>query len=284
MKRLQSQLDSKIYWLEMLRSDAELVETCGASLDGIRTKATKILAQIAPVDIIDTQQPKTSKVKKSKKSALSQTDGVKHALQTSDRHVFNTLFEIYRNTEDILTRCAISYLLKNSCKVTDKEEDYEKFTQRRRKLEIQIERLKEQLEARIPKGRDLTNTKWLQTLFTAIHNVPQSETEAKSWQNSLLRQSSSVPFPVAYEGSEEMTWFQNQKGRICVKFKGISEHTFEVYCDSRQLHWFKRFLEDQQIKRNSKHQHSSSLFTLRSGRIAWQEQEGKGEPWNVFTV
>ncbi len=153
----------------MLKSDAELVKTSGTSLDGIRTKATEILAQIAPVDTIDTQQPKSSKIKKSKKSALSQTDGVKHPLQIGDRHVFNTLFEIYRNTEDILTRCAISYLLKNGCKVTDKE-DCEKFAQHCRKLEIQIERLKEQLEARIPKGRDLTNTKWLQTLFTAIHN------------------------------------------------------------------------------------------------------------------
>jgi len=58
----------------------------------------------------------------------------------------------------------------------------------------------------------------------------------------------------------------------------LSEHSFQVYCDSRQLHWFKRFLEDQQIKKNSKTQHSSSLFTLRSGRIAWQEEEGKGDP------
>ncbi|MBX9254984.1 hypothetical protein H1Q63_13695 [Desmonostoc muscorum CCALA 125] len=284
MKRLQSQLDSKTYWLEMLKSDAELVKICGASLDGIRTKATEILTQIAPLDIVVTQQPKSSKVKKSKKSTVSQTDGIKHTLQTCDRHLFNSLFEIYRNTEDILTRCAISYLLKNSCKVSDEEEDCEKFTQRRRKVEIQIERIKEQLEARIPKGRDLTNTKWLQTLFTATSNIPENETEAKSWQNSLLRQSSSVPFPVAYESSEEMTWFKNQKGRICVKFNGISEDTFEVYCDNRQLHWFKRFLEDQQIKRNSKNQHSSSLFTLRSGRIAWQEGEGKGEPWNVHSL
>ncbi|MHC5735451.1 type V CRISPR-associated protein Cas12k [Nostoc sp.] len=49
----------------------------------------------------------------------------------------------------------------------------------------------------------------------------------------------------------------------------------------RHLHWFQRFLEDQQIKKNSKNQHSSSLFTLRSGRLAWQEEEGKGDPWNV---
>ncbi|MEH1810469.1 type V CRISPR-associated protein Cas12k [Nostoc sp.] len=54
-----------------------------------------------------------------------------------------------------------------------------------------------------------------------------------------------------------------------------------MYCDSRQLHWFKRFLEDQQTKRQSKNQHSSGLFTLRNGRLAWQEGEGKGEPWNL---
>lgn len=79
------------------------------------------------------------------------------------------------------------------------------------------------------------------------------------------------------------TWlgFVSHKGRICVKFNGLSEHTFEVYCDSRQLHWFERFLEDQQIKRKSQNQHSSSLCTLRSSRIAWQEGKGIGEPWNL---
>ncbi len=180
-----------------------------------------------------------------------------------------------------MTRCAISYLLKNGCKINEKEEDPKKFAQRRRKLEIQIERLREQLETRIPKGRDLTSAKWLDTIIVATYNVPTNEAEAKSWQDSLLRQSSKVPFPVAYETSEDMTWFKNQFGRICVKFKCLSEHSFQVYCDSRHLHWFQRFLEDQQIKKNSKNQHSSSLFTLRSGRIAWQEEEGKGDPWNV---
>ncbi|MHC5713578.1 MAG: type V CRISPR-associated protein Cas12k [Nostoc sp.] len=122
----------------------------------------------------------------------------------------------------------------------------------------------------MPKGRDLTAAKWLETIVIATHNVPTNEAEVKSWQDSLLRQSSKAPFPVTYESSEDMTWFKNQFGRICVKFNGLSEHSFQVYCDSRQLHWFQRFLEDQQIKKNSKskskNQHSSSLFTLRSGR------------------
>ena len=38
--------------------------------------------------------------------------------------------------------------------------------------------------------------------------------------------------------------------------------TFEIYCDKRHLHYFQRFLEDQEILRNSKRQHSSSLFIL----------------------
>ncbi|MGJ5629426.1 type V CRISPR-associated protein Cas12k [Nostoc sp. CALU 1950] len=274
MKRSQFQLEGKIRWLEMLKSDVELVESSGVSLDSLRIKAAEILVQFAPLNIAETQSTNGKKAKKRKKAQNSD----------SDRNLSKNLFETYRNTEDNLTRCAISYLLKNGCKINDKEEDAKKFAQRRRKLEIQIERIREQLETRIPKGRDLTVTKWLETIVVATHTVPTNEAEAKSWQDSLLRQSSKVPFPVAYESNEDMTWFKNQFGRICVKFNGLSEHSFQVYCDSRQLHWFKRFLEDQQIKKDSKNQHSSSLFTLRSGRIAWQEEERKGDPWNVNRV
>ncbi|MBD2242367.1 type V CRISPR-associated protein Cas12k [Nostoc sp. FACHB-888] len=271
MKRSQFQLEGKIRWLEMLNSDVELVETSGISLDSLRIKAAEVLAQLTPLNTAETQSTNLKKAKKRKKSQTSD----------SDRGLSKNLFEAYGNTEDNLTRCAISYLLKNGCKINDKEEDAEKFAQRRRKIKIQIERLREQLETRIPKGRDLTDAKWLGTLVVATQDVPTNETEAKSWQDSLLRQSNKVPFPVVYETNEDMTWFKNQFGRICVKFNGLSEHSFQVYCDSRQLHWFKRFLEDQQIKKNSKNQHSSSLFTLRSGRIAWQEEEGKGDPWKV---
>lgn len=274
MKRSQFQLEGKIRWLEMLKSDVELVESSGVSLDSLRIKAAEILVQFAPLNTAETQSTNGKKAKKRKKAQNSD----------SDRNLSKNLFETYRNTEDNLTRCAISYLLKNGCKINDKEEDAQKFAQRRRKLEIQIERIREQLETRIPKGRDLTATKWLETIVLATHNVPTNESEAKSWQDSLLRQSSKVPFPVAYESNEDMTWFKNQFGRICVKFNGLSEHSFQVYCDSRHLHWFQRFLEDQQIKKNSKNQHSSSLFTLRSGRIVWQEEEDKGDPWNVNRV
>ena len=64
----------------------------------------------------------------------------------------------------------------------------------------------------------------------------------------------------------------------------MSEHTFQIYCGQRQLHWFKRFLEDQQIKRASRNQHSSALFALRSARISWQENDRKGSPWDTHYI
>ncbi len=272
IKGLQYKLEGKIRWLEMLKSDEELVEVSGIHLEVLRCKATEILAQFSPqLDINNSQNKGKNKSKNSKKSKSSDVS----------KSLSQQLFDTYRNTEDIVTRCAISYLLKNGSKLPNKEENPEKFTQRRRKLEIQIQRLKEQLEARIPHGRDLTDFNWLNTLDIATNQVPQSETEAKSWQNNLLRKSHAVPFPVAYETNEDMTWFKNHKGRVCVKFNGLGEHTFEIYCDNRQLHWFRRFLSDQEVKKNSKNQHSSSLFTLRSGRISWLEVTGKDRPWNV---
>ncbi len=213
----------------MLKSDAELIEVSGVTLDSIRNKAIDILAQLTSESTTIEIHPQ--KGKKSKKLKNSE----------DEKSLYQALFDTYSDTEDILIRCAISYLFKNGCTVTNKEENSEKFTKRRRKLEIQIQRLTEQLEARVPKGRDLTNTNWLETLLLATTNAPQNEAEAKSWQAALLRKSSSIPFPVVYETNEDMTWFKNQKERICVKFNGISEHTFEIYCDSRQIHWFQRF-------------------------------------------
>ncbi|MFM5980693.1 MAG: type V CRISPR-associated protein Cas12k [Sphaerospermopsis kisseleviana] len=58
MKRYQSQLDGKLRWLEMLNSDAELVEQSGVSLDTLRATSAEILAQFAPQE---TNEDKTTK-------------------------------------------------------------------------------------------------------------------------------------------------------------------------------------------------------------------------------
>ena len=267
-ERLQRKLEGQTRWLGMLKSDEELANQSGCTLEVIRTKASEILVPLTSKN--ESSQPTQTKGKKSKKPQ-----------DLGSRSISKILFQVYDDTEDFLIKSAICYLLKNGCKIPDQEEDKEKFAKRRRKTEIKISRLEEQLASRIPKGRDLTGEKWLETLIVATSTAPENESQARSWQDQLLTKPQSVPFPVSYESNEDLTWSKNSKGRLCVKFNGLSEHTFQIYCDQRQLKWFQRFLEDQQIKRESKDQHSSSLFTLRSGRIAWALGKGKGDPWNI---
>ena len=185
--------------------------------------------------------------------------------------------------ENVLTCSAICYLLKNGSKLPkpDRPEDKKKFAQRRRKVEIKITRLKDQIEGSCPHGRDLTGEKWLETLLTAATTVPQDNQEARAWQDILLTKPKSIPFPITYETNEDLKWHKNETGRICVRFNGLSKHTFQIYCDRRQLHWFQRFLDDQEIKKESKNSHSSGLFTLRSAKLTWKQDKFKGEPWNA---
>jgi hypothetical protein len=247
-QRLEQKLKRQSRWLVILKSDEELTAESNTSVKVIRTNATELL------------------------SSLSSEEG----------SVSTKLWKAYNDTDDILTRCVICYLLKNGSKVPKKlEENLEKLAKRRRKAEIKIERLKRQLESRIPSGRDLTGENWLETLAIASTTAPQDESEAKSWQDKLLTESKPIPFPVVYETNEDLTWSKNEKGRLCVQFNGLGKHIFQIYCDQRQLKWFHRFYEDREIKKASENEYSSGLFTLRSGRIAWQQGTDKGEPWDI---
>ena len=263
-QRRQRKLQGQERWLLMLKSDTELLQECECSLDILRSRAKEILNDVETA--IGRAKKRANEKKAPKKSSL--------------------LFDSYDKTEEenTLTRSAICYLLKNGSKLPkpSKLEDSKKFSQRCRKVQIKIKRLKEQLEGSRPHGRDLTGEQWLETLLTAATRVPQDNAEARAWQDILLTKPKTIPFPITYETNEDLKWHKNESGRLCVRFNGLSKHTFQIYCDRRQLHWFQRFLEDQQIKKESKDAHSSGLFTLRSAKLAWKEDKKKntGEPWN----
>lgn len=260
-KRRFNQLQGQQRWLSILKSDTQLLQECQCSLDIIRGKAQAILHKIE---------------KQAQNSAQKSKGNLKEANHGK------TLFKLYDQAmeDDTLTRAALCYLLKNGSKLPTQPEQAQKLAQRRRKAEIKITRLKEQLNGSRPHGRDLTGEKWLETLELAANTIPENNALAKSWQDILLTKPQSLPFPITWETNEDLKWSKNEKGRLCVSFSGLGKHTFEIYCSQRQLKWFKRFLEDQQIKRESKNQHSSSLFTLRAAKLVWKEGTGKGEPWH----
>jgi hypothetical protein len=269
-KQLQQKLDGQLRWLEVLKSDEELVQESGVELAKIRNRASAILLKLQQ-DTSSDKKPK-NRGRKRKKT------------YSSDDSLFDQLFESYKSSKRILERCAIAFLLKNSCKVHQHDEDPQKLAQRRRKAEIQVKRLQEQIDSRIPLGRDLTGQRWLSTLETATQTVPKDNAEAKRWQDKLLTRPSVLPFPLIFETNEDLVWKKKAKGRLCVHFSGLGDHTFAIHCDQRQLHWFQRFLEDQETKKSSNDQHSSALFTLRSARLGWREEEGKGHPWEVHRL
>jgi hypothetical protein len=94
---------------------------------------------------------------------------------------------------------------------------------------------------------------------------------------SLMRSPKNLPYPILY-GAEDLTkWFRNEKGRICLSFNGLSEHTFELQCDRRQLSLFELFMEDWQTLRakENKNQYSGSKLLLRDAALFWQEATQK---------
>ncbi|GJD16383.1 hypothetical protein RIVM261_013390 [Rivularia sp. IAM M-261] len=283
-KRRQRQIEGKQRWLRMLKSDVELQEESNCSLETIRVKATEILAEFVSKFTKDTNQKSKKKTKSTKNTTQKPKKKTKKDTDESGSTLFQALFDIYDKTEDTLSRCAIIYLLKNHCQVNEIEEDPDKFLKSKRAKEIEIERLQEQIVGRIPKGRDLTNKKWLDTIKLASSQVPQDENEAKSWQNLLLKTSSSVPYSVDYETNTDIKWTKDNKGRLFVNFNGLGDHKFEVYCDSRQLPYFQRFCEDLQIWHDDEEKYSSALFMLRSARLVWLEKKGRGKPWNIHRL
>jgi IS605 OrfB family transposase len=268
-------LFGKKRWLAMLRSEQELLEETGLTLQQLQTEAQKILTS---------EQKKLDKLKQKEVSATK-----------IPRDLHSHLFELYdRVTKDyekeklpqikhkkLIERCAIVYLFKNQGKIGTRPENNQTYQEYRRKKEIEIERLEEQLKGRLPKGRNLDFAQYLEALEQAEGFITENE-EMELIQARLLRSDKPIPFSVSYDTNTDIYWSKNEQGRICVTFNGMTKNglIFEVYCGNRQLHWFERFYEDYQLYKQNKEQVPGGLLTIRSARLVWQQDEGDDrKPW-----
>jgi len=237
--------DGQRRWLDMLQSDAQLALDAGLALDALRREATSVLAHA------------------SRETGI-RADGVRGSERS---RLYRHLMAAY-DTAPVVSRCAIALVLKGGLTVPDTEEDPDRLARRRRAVEIRIERLTERLGGRRPVGRTLTDDTYLRALTAMAEALPADETEARSWQDALLRAPDPLPFPVHLRDNGAMRWSRDASGRIQVRISGLAGDSFAVYGDRRQMHWFGRFVEDQRIQREGRH--SSALFTLRSAHLAWQ--------------
>jgi IS605 OrfB family transposase len=247
-RRKQWRLEGKRLWLEILQSDAKLAETAKCSLAKLRQEAEKVLSQV------------------------------------TGSEPFKQLLQQYRSEKKRLRKCALAFLLKRNIDI-EAEEKLEQLEKRFRKTGIQIKRLEIQLQASLPKGRDLTGDRQAAALAQSVLAPPEDDESYELWQNTLTREPAQFPFPVIYETSECLSWQRDGKARLKVSFSGLSEHVFKIYCDQPHQHWFQRFFEDQATKRTGNDQHSAGLFTLRSARLAWvpsHKHAEAPEPWNRY--
>ncbi|MBF2056845.1 MAG: hypothetical protein IGQ45_06400 [Cyanobacterium sp. T60_A2020_053] len=246
-------LQGNTRWLEMLKPDSEILQYFDDSLEKLQNQARKIL------DEID--------------SNLTQ------------KRIIDHLFQKYEQVKDPNIQGAIVYLIKNGASIPEnKVETEKKYEKLKRKAEIQVNKLKKQVEISVPSGRELDDQKWLDTLILASTTMPLNQTQCDQWFSVLKQNPPSVPYPIIYQTNEDLRWSINEKNRLCVQFSGLGGHIFKIYCDSRQLSYFRRFYEDQELKKSNKDKFSSGLFTLRSILILWKEDKtskSKDEPWHT---
>jgi IS605 OrfB family transposase len=271
-QNLRRRLDGKQRWLDVVKSDRESIELSGSNLDVIKRRAQDILSEL------NTEQ-------------LTQS--------APNNNLMSHLFKAHADTDDILSHCAIAHLLKNECKVSETEEDPEKFTHRIHSKQKHIEELKAQLNARLPKVRDLTGAEFLDTLEIATYQISENVIQAREWEAKLQAKSSSLPYPIIFGSSTDPRWGNTTTGKISVTFNGIDKYLkdadpvirewfkanqrypFQVKCDQRQLPFFQRFLKDWQDFKANEDTYPGGLFTLRSAMLTWRECDGKGDLWTV---
>jgi len=298
-KKTKLRLDGKRHWLLIFKSDAELLELTGLSLESLRQSARKVLSELSTQPTTDSPPDTQTKPPKAK-SRKSQ----KQPSTAQDKDLIGKLFKAYAATDDLTQHGILAYLIKNGGTLTDEAETPEAFAHRLHRKQTDIAQLEDRLQARLPKGRDLTGDTFIDTLLIAQQQEPEDVAQMRDWQAKLLMRPADLPYPIRYDSSTDMMWKPDDQGRITVNFNGLEkflknsdpevkawlkehkEYPFRIQCDQRQLPYFQRFLTDWQAYQADQANYPAGLLTISSAMLAWRKskKKRKGEPWNTYQL
>lgn len=322
-KKLLARLDGLNRWLDIVKSDRELVEIGGCELEQIQERANELVSEVK--SRLEELKQSTGKDTNNKKEenlsggASPQVTSIpiqppaRYNKNKADRSLTNELFSIYsslvESDANLLDRCAIVHLLKNGCKIATQLEDPKKFTLACHTKRRKAQRIEKQLEARLPRMRDLGDEA-LRVLSYGVGVVTQDDTELAAQLANLQRIPHSLPYPILFYSGDDLKWHllkrkhpvtQKIEERIFVKFKGIGsclrkqleklgvkkdelrkEYVFEVCCDRRQHQIFQEFLKDWQIYSSNKENVSIDSLLFDSAAIFWRKSIKNGN--NVYQI
>lgn len=225
------------------------------------------------------------------------------AIQAQPEHFsqFGALIRAAKQPLEPIDQLAIAYLLLNRLTIPEKPLDMEKIRHRLTKKKIEIQRLQAKVDAKLPKGRDLTGEKYLKRLEQAIAlptGLGGEETlaeELTQWNKQVQIPSySPLPYPLKITANDrlQLRQIQTEKGeRLEVVFSGLNKCTFKIQCGRRQLHIFRQLqAEPEYIKLKEKDNRknpkiippSKGLLPLRSAQLIWRpsrRHQKEKSPW-----
>jgi len=279
-KRRQWQLAGKQRWLSAIEGDLKSILSSSLSLETVQTEARQILEQAEQEQ--ESSQPEANKAgKKPKRRPKSQS-------------LLRYLLDRHDKATGELERRAICHLLRHDLKVSEEENDPETIQYLIDRKRIEIERLTEQLQSRLPKGRDPNHERFLAKLEIAIALPEDGSDEVfdKWLGQKQLPELNSLPYPIIFGSSDDLYWnvlvnapaasdapakkksrkSKRPQERLQVRFKGLDEYDFKIQCDRRQLSTFRQFSTDyishKQAPKDQKF--GMGLFALRSASLIWK--------------
>jgi IS605 OrfB family transposase len=192
-KKLRLKISGKQKWLNLVMKDIEISQNTDFSSEAIQSRAKEILLQVE------------SEIEENQKGSYSKMSLLFKRLELEDEKALSLLD--YR---------AIVHLLKNSCQVNSDEEDSDQLALRLEKKGIEIERLEQRLNSRLPKGRDPLGNRYEQALENAI-SLPDPQENFDTWEQALpnrtaemARQWKSLPYPLLFGSTDDLYWSRDE--------------------------------------------------------------------------
>ncbi|WP_299484768.1 type V CRISPR-associated protein Cas12k [Acaryochloris sp. IP29b_bin.137] len=228
---------------------------------------------------------------------------------------FEQLVQAAEKKTEKIDLLAIAYLLLNNLEVPEEPFLEEKLMKRFTKKEIEIERLEAKIDQSLPKGRDPLGAKHLERLSEAISlpklsdDPEKLDQEFQFWKQQIQIPSfKSLHYPLEIKSSSKIYWptigvvsnndknikdtpTKNPRSLLGLSFSGFKDDVFQIRCNRRQLHFFRRLHEEgnhfhEQENKGKKKDSSvcpppGGLFPLRSARLLWRPSKKykSKKPW-----
>lgn len=287
-------------WLDIVKSDVELMEISDCDIEVIKERALEIIDEFKRSRIeLEELVPSSEELQSNSienasenESSLENEEDEKH---NDEKSFFSSLFDIYEqlDEQELLTKCAVIHLLKNYGDIASEPEKPAAYESRIDKKKKSIERLSKKLKARFPRFREILDTLIFSILRCDSSDEKSLNSDQRHRQGKFNHKASDLPYSVLLRSRDDIRWVlalrrnldtQVEEERIFVQIKGIDQYiraqgfakyaVFEVCCDRRHYEIFRQCFNEWQLYKETD-DYSTRAFLLQSASLVWKKKNLK---------